>query len=102
MTDSNQYQKDLKEEIANLNIEIETIEKTLGDHRLMQTGDFTRKELLLEKENLMEERNRLISQVIPADGKCDTCRGTGALPGTSDDCPDCMGSGLFIPDKFIL
>ena len=34
--------------------------------------------------------------------KCETCSGTGALPGTSEDCPDCMGSGLHIPDEFIL
>lgn len=32
--------------------------------------------------------------------KCSTCKGTGKWD--NDPCPDCMGCGYEIPDKFLL
>jgi hypothetical protein len=63
-----------------------------------------------------EERNRLFGfdapcpndipedemRVKPVFPKCTTCKGSGKVfwsdPSKEEPCPDCMGSGLEIPD----
>ena len=54
---------DIKKEIHDINIEIQTLEATRNDHKLMQAAGYTRAQIKQEIEDLIKERNQLLSQI---------------------------------------
>ena len=52
----------IRQEVNDINKELHYIKTLLKDYKMMQAGDWTKAELEDEKEKLIAERNKLLSQ----------------------------------------
>lgn len=52
---------EIKKEIHDLNLQIENNQRLMHDYRMLQTGEFNKEEIKVETENLIKERNQLLT-----------------------------------------
>ena len=61
-TETLKGQFSIRQEVNDINKELHYIETLLKDYKMMQAGDWSKAELEDEKEKLIRERNKLLSQ----------------------------------------